>query len=305
MVPLQIRMFGKLCVLYNGKPLANFDAQKVQELFCYLLLHHDRPHAREHLASLLWADCPTAQSKSYLRKALWQLQSALNSLAAQASHMIRIEADFVQLQITDDMKLDIAIFEEIYRHVKSIHGQNLSAEDAHALEGVVDSYTGDLLEGWYQDWCIFEREHYQRMYLALLDKLMSYYEAHETYEAATELGMRILRHDQAHERTHYRLMRLYYLAGDRTAALRQFERCVAVLEQELGIRPDPSTVTLYKQIRANASGCIHSEANGIKQERTGQVTDALDWLKRFQHMLIDVQRQVQQDIQVLEQSLEE
>ena len=33
-------------------------------------------------------------------------------------------------------------------------------------------YRGDLLEGCYQDWCLFERERLQNAYLAMLDKLM-------------------------------------------------------------------------------------------------------------------------------------
>ena len=34
-------------------------------------------------------------------------------------------------------------------------------------------YRGDLLTGWYQDWCLIERERYQCMFVSLLDKLMA------------------------------------------------------------------------------------------------------------------------------------
>ena len=36
------------------------------------------PADRESLAALLWGENPTAQSKKYLRQALWQLQHALS-----------------------------------------------------------------------------------------------------------------------------------------------------------------------------------------------------------------------------------
>jgi two-component SAPR family response regulator len=90
-------------------------------------------------------------------------------------------------------------------------------------------YHGDLLEDWFQDWCLYERERLQNIYLAALDKLMDYCEASRDYDAGLAYGTRILRHDLARERTHRRLMRLYYLAGDRTSALRQYDRCVQIL----------------------------------------------------------------------------
>jgi hypothetical protein len=45
------------------------------------------------------------------------------------------------------------------------------------------------------------------------------------------------------------MMRLHWLAGDRTAAIRQFDRCVAYLRTELGVEPAESTLALYERIR--------------------------------------------------------
>jgi hypothetical protein len=64
-------------------------------------------------------------------------------------------------------------------------------------------------------------------------------------------GMEILRYNNARERTHLRLMRLHYCSGDRASALRQYERCAAVLEDEFGAAPAQSTVALYSQILAD------------------------------------------------------
>ena len=80
------------------------------------------------------------------------------------------------------------------------------------------------------------------MYLAMLDKLICYCEAKRKFELGLLYGTLILRYDRAHERTHRRLMNLHYLSGDRTAALRQFERCAAALEEASGTprRPNPT-----------------------------------------------------------------
>jgi DNA-binding SARP family transcriptional activator len=44
-------------------------------------------------------------------------------------------------------------------------------------------------------------------------------------------------------------MRLFYMAGDRTSALRQYQRCAEALAEDLNIQPGENTVKLYKQIQ--------------------------------------------------------
>jgi predicted ATPase len=51
------------------------------------------------------------------------------------------------------------------------------------------------------------------------------------------------------EPAHCLLMRLYAQSGQRTAALRQYEICVQVLQNELGAAPQLETTALYEQIR--------------------------------------------------------
>jgi DNA-binding SARP family transcriptional activator len=43
-------------------------------------------------------------------------------------------------------------------------------------------------------------------------------------------------------------MRLHQLAGNRTGALRQFERCRTALDEELGVGPGRLTRSLYEEI---------------------------------------------------------
>src|SRR5216683_3571464 len=249
---LRVYLFGKFCVRRDEQVLDGFDARKVQELFCYLLLHRDHSLPRETLAGLLWPDTTTAQSKKSLRQVLWQLQYALGSQHESArDRALLVEPDWVQLNSEANLWLDVAIFEQAFTLVQKMSGHELDASKAQVLQNTVQLYQGPLLEGWYQDWCLLERERLQSMYLAMLDKLMSYCEVHHDYETGLLYGMRIMCYDRARERTHRRLMRLYYLLGDRAEALRQYERCAAALEEELGIHPSKSTTAIYRQIQAD------------------------------------------------------
>src|SRR6266567_6941814 len=106
MPTLSIQLFGKFCVWRDGQVLDGFDARKVQELFCYLLLHRDHSLPRETLASILWSETTTAQSKKNLRQALWQLQSALGSQNEPANdRLLLVDSDWVQLNSEADLWL--------------------------------------------------------------------------------------------------------------------------------------------------------------------------------------------------------
>jgi DNA-binding SARP family transcriptional activator len=304
MSSLNIRLFGKLCVHSEGQALRGLDACKVQELFTYLLLHHDRPHSRETLSGLLWADASTEKSKKYLRQALWQLQTWLD--APSSASVLTVEHDWVQFNSQAPVWLDVAVFERAFTLAHGSSGSQMDERCTEALHEAVGLYRGDLLEGWYQDWCLYERERLQNMYLSMLDKLMSHCEAHREFEKGILYGTLILRHDRARERTHRQLMSLYYLSGDRTAALRQYGRCVAALREELDVKPDKRTGALYQQIRADqleASTHAPPEVAGDEETAPVSLPELLGRLKQLQAMLADVQQRVHRDIRAVELAL--
>lgn len=250
---IQFHLLGRFEAVCDGSPVVGVETQRAQELLCYLLIHRNRSHARETLAGVLWGDAPTDQARKHLRQALWQLQSALESSLGnhngQGPRWLVVEPQWLRLNSDPTLALDVQMLEEAYATVRDTAGEALTLAQAQALKLAVELYRGDLLEGWYQDWCLFERERLQNIYLAMLQKLVACCEAHEEYEQGIAYGMRILSVDYAHERAHRRLMRLHYLRGDRTAALRQFERCQQALARELAVQPARSTVALAEQIR--------------------------------------------------------
>ncbi len=94
---MSIQLFGQFCIRRKEQLLGGFEAHKVQELFCYILLHRQHSLSRESLASLLWADTTTAQSKKRLRQVLWHLQSALGSQNEPVhDRVLLVEPDRVQ-----------------------------------------------------------------------------------------------------------------------------------------------------------------------------------------------------------------
>lgn len=302
MPSLRFRLFGKFTAHHDAEVLKGIEASKDQELLSYLLIHRDKPHSREALASLLWGDTATEKSKKYLRHALWHLHAALNSDRVNDVDVLVVDHDWLSLNPRSDLWTDVSDFERAFAAAEGIPGRQLDSEKAWALKNAVALYQDDLLPGSYQDWILFERERLQNMYLLMLDKLIGYLQYHGDYEVAQGYGATILRYDPARERTHRQLMFLYSLAGDRTTALRQFDRCVSALKQELGVRPEKKTVELYERIKSDQMS--HNDSPENPPSHTPS-SDILNRLKQLQAIVSGVQRRIQRDIKAVEGMISE
>lgn len=300
---LQFQLFGKFGVQKDSHSLPGLDASKEQELLSYLLIHRDRSHPREALASLLWGNTSTERSKKYLRQALWHLHAAFDASQSTGPRVLLVEHDWIQLNLHRDIWLDVAVFERALDATHGVPGRRLNPSGAAMLKEAISLYAGDLLDGWYQDWCLFERERFQNSYLLMLDKLMSYAAEQGDYEVGQSYAARILHIDRASERTYRRLMQMQYVAGDRTAALRQYQRCVTALKEELGVGPERRTQALYEQIRADKLN--HSQAVNFEPAPTAEpsLPQVLGRLKRLQLVVAAVQRRIQKDISAVEEGV--
>ena len=254
MEKLRIRLFGEFRVSLAENTLPGFEARKVQELFSYLLLHAKDRHHREILTDLLWRDASAERGRRYLRKTLWQLQSALMPYCeTNNGQLMDVDADWIQIDPARCW-VDVLEFSDVFSEVQDVSGELLKPATADRIKEATELHQGGLLAGWYQEWCLFEREWLERKYLMLLDKLVDYHQSRAEYELGLNYVSTLLRYDQTRERSHRRLMRLYYLNGDRSAALRQYERLTSILEKELGVEPTYRTQLLYEQIRSEQFG---------------------------------------------------
>jgi len=296
---LSISLFGRFNACHNSHLLFGLDAAKLQELFSYLLIYRDRPHHREQLATLLWDAKSTTQSKKYLRQALWQLRQHLEICYGEQALLLQLDGDWVYINTEAPFWLDVQEFEVAFSAVREVLGQDMSAEEANQIKKVVQLYKGSLLEGWYQDWCNFERERFQLIYLSMLDKLMSYCANRGDYEEGVAYGILGLRQDAAQERTHQQLMRLHYLSGNRSGALRQYKMCVDVLQSELGVAPSRLTQMLYAQIQGDQLS-IPSEAASSPQPNTQGALQALaEQLNKLRVDIDLIQNQVQNQLEMI------
>ena len=301
---MKIQLFGRFSIQREHTILSGLDAQKVQELFCFLLTYRDRPHRRETLAAMLWGDFSTKQSRKNLRQGFWMLQSALRALVETGEPPLLLADDeWVQVNPDANFWLDVSAFERVYHHMHAMSAYNLDNSKAEELHTAVQLHNDGFLPNFYMNWTVLERQRYQLMCIRLLSKLMSFCELQGRYETGLEYGDHALRLEPASEFVHAQLMRLLFLLGDRTGALRQYDRCRITLQQELGVEPCQQTQLLANQIRHDKFDMPpidHTFSQPSPNENPSSLAELLNCLNNFNHTLATIQSQLHTQIREIE-----
>jgi len=240
---LRVELLGPVCARGAGGVVCGLNGRRTQELLCYLILHASKPIRREVLAERLWSEADEVQPRKQLRQALWLLQHGLDD--AGACDVLDVSGGWLQLERSDAVWTDIWALEDAFESTSTGALGSASLQQARAA---VELYRGDLLDGCYLEWCLLERERCRTMYVAVLDRLLANAVERGDLVAGTAYGTAILREDRAHERTHRSLMQLLADRGDRTGALRQYDRCRLALAEELGVEPAAATNRLRQSL---------------------------------------------------------
>lgn len=302
---LQICLFGPFELTYGQYRLDSELSTKAKELCSYLVINRDCIHSREKLATLLWPEnYPASNTKAYLRKALWQLQQRLYMKKdLERESFFHVTSEWIQFTGGNKFIIDIDVFKSAYDCTRGYQGRSLSAQQVNCIKNAVELYQGDLLENWYLDWCEFERDRLQNMYLIMLDKLLAHCITIKDVEEGFEYGTRSLKIDCARESTYRKLMQLYYLAGNRIKGLRIYEQCEEVLRDELDIEPSPETQKLCHKIRM---GKVIRPVQSVFSVPNGEeisVRERLEKIRQLQEIHADIQWKIRQNINAVEKAL--
>lgn len=255
MANLELRFLGGFEVTQGDKIIQGFDTDKTRALLAYLTLESAHPHRREILASLLWPDRPERTARTSLRQAIYRLRQALGD---RDHTILSATRQDVRFNVAAQCYLDVNQFTDLLARC-CLHAsghQEPCAQCALWQQQAIALYRGDFLAGLsvkgsetYEMWRLTHQEVYHRLALDALYKLAAYHQACQDYLKAWDLGERLVQLEPWHEGGHRVLMRALAKAGQRNAALHQFEMCRSILISELGVSPSQSTTRLYQAIR--------------------------------------------------------
>jgi len=259
---MQLHLLGPPQVEVAGRVLTI--ARRQVRALLYVLAVELEPIARTHLCFLFWPDSPDAAARRNLSHLLTHLRKVLPDPG-----LLRLSEEAVALDPARAWSDSAAILHAV-RHLPGA----LPSDDPRwpELLAIVEAYRGPLLDGFvlpgcaeYELWVGRLQRASERAYLRLLDLLVERYIADRDLDAAIGWSQRHLAVDPLAEEVHGRLIRLYTAAGDRSAALRQFERCAIALERELGVHPLPVTRAAYEvALHDRATTAVHPSEPGVR-----------------------------------------
>lgn len=242
---LHIHLLGTPEVAWQGDPL-DLPRRQVRALLYYLAVEA-RPVCRDRLCLLFWPDTGETTARHNLSRLLTLLHSALPDPAILAAH-------------DDQLELRRASVWSDTRALDELSADWRARGALDMLRQAADLVRGPFLDGFclpdsaeFELWAGVQRERWERLALQMLAALVDALALEGDYASAITFAQRALAIDELAEDVQRRLIELYALAGQRSAALRQYERCVAVLERELGVDPTPETQAVYRAVLRGAA----------------------------------------------------
>jgi predicted ATPase/DNA-binding SARP family transcriptional activator len=245
---LTLRLLGPVRVTLAGLPLS-LAYEKLLALLIFLTVEAERAHRREFLADLLWPELDAAAARHNLSQALFHLRRLGGSDAEPA--LLLTTRETVRLNPASATWVDVMAFRTLV---------NQAGSTVEQLEAAIGLYEGGFGEGLtirdsanFEDWVLQTGEQLRRQACDLLQRLSDPHTGAPDVAQACAYARHWVALDPLNEAAQRRLMRALANAGQRTAALVQFEQCRRLLEAELGVAPEPETIALYEALKLPAS----------------------------------------------------
>lgn len=240
-------LFGQFELVEGGVSCALPASSNARLVLAYLLLHRGEGCSRTVLAELIAPELPETQALHALSQALWHIRRALPGWLDSDAFQVSFAAN---IQISTDAKEFAALLEP---HLSGCGQASATLRD---LKRAVEFYRGDLLEGYYQDWVLLERERLREQYLQALEMLVTAYKSTLQYQQALAAALHWAGTDPLSESAHREVMRLYHYLGCPAEALRQYEKCREILRQEFDLEPEPETDQIARAIRQRSQNTL-------------------------------------------------
>lgn len=209
---VRLRLLGGFELTVDGVPHELPPA--AARLVAFLALHV-RPALRSYVAGVLWGDRSDERAGACLRSAVWRTNSAHPVIHAARTRLVLAGMSVDALEAAEAA------------HAQLVGGSPV----APAV------LSGQLLPGWYDDWVVVERERLGQLCLEGMEQMAQTYLRQGRWHQAVEAALAVVAAEPLRESAHRVLIEAHIAAGNRAAALRQFEACSALMRRELGLEP--------------------------------------------------------------------
>lgn len=249
-LPIQASLLGQATIIVGDRTICEdaWSLRSARALFLLLLITPGHLIPKERVLDILWPDASPDVGRNALYKALHLLRRVLEPdlTRGQSSDYIVTRGGNIGVSSSVDVWVDVDACEAAIRHARRAGADERRAQLRHA----VSMYGGELLPtDPYEDWPIARRVAVQRAWEEAVLELAALDARADEPRASMAPLEALLAIDSTVETAHRALMRVYAATGQRSRALRQYARCQAALERELGCELDAETEALFSMIQ--------------------------------------------------------
>ena len=144
-----------------------------------------------------------------------------------------------------DYEYDVELF--LKENVLASQAQDPMQKLAHFREAI-KHYRGSYFSEIEETWVLPVRERLRQNFLNILMLVSEIYLDLSNYDLAQEYCQRLLNEDNLMEDAYRLALRIYAATGNRPGLVRQYQRCVEVLEREINAPPSMQTQELYQNL---------------------------------------------------------
>lgn len=242
---LAIQALGEPVVYLRQEPITRWRMARAMELFFYLL-DSGRPIRKETIITDLWAEVDEQTTRTFY-STIYYLRQALGGeaviVAKGGAYALKLDVLY-----GDSTWYDVAAFLDAQTQARRALDEQQDDLARTEYLRMVDSYHGDYVQPFYNDWPTIRRDELRRAYLDARQQLALIAWRAEEFDESIVHWQHILAIDSWLEEAHYGLMRCYMRQGKRGLALRQYQRCKDILAREFGTAPRASIQNLYQRL---------------------------------------------------------
>lgn len=252
----------------EGLEVAFGRARRAELVFAYLAAEHHRVVTHDELADALWPTELPPTWQAALRGVITDVRRFLaeGGLDAVLSTVRRGYC----LQLPPSVTIDLHEARHDLRAARALlDAGETSAAAEHAAR--VERLTRlPFLANHDCEWADRVRRELETMHERALEVAARASIAGGDVEAAASAAERLVQVAPLDEAAHQLRIRILGLAGDRTGAIRAFERCRAVLASELGVSPSDDTIAALRASVEQARASTSMEPTAALAARRGR-----------------------------------
>jgi YVTN family beta-propeller protein len=247
---LKVFLAGRVAVETDGQVIdeARFPGRQGRLLFAYLVAERGRAVPHDELAEALWGETPPATWEKALSVIVSKLRGLLTDRGIDGAHALTGAFGCYRLDLPEGTWVDVlAATDAVHEAERAIASGDLEqTKTAAALAATV--LERPFLPGEDGPWVEEKRREFaelrERALNAMTEACLLSGDASQAVQWA-ELTVALA---PFRETGYRRLMEAHVASGNRAEALRVYEQCRRLLDDELGTYPSPETESVYREL---------------------------------------------------------